>query len=227
VVDRRPGDLLTVLVGLKGEQVLGDGAVVGPWSVRTAADGGEQFVDGGAQLLRHLFEKVVGEAGEGVAERDFLEGGDAEGVLGADSGSGRYEDQERAGQDTVAFAAVAQLDQLRAADSHIMQWLVRGKVVARAEQTDRGIGAERTAQPAHQRGGEFGLDIGDAHAVPGTAFADELGQLRHQDAFEGLPQVFGSGLDQASRTARVAGHGVLTPVRAAAMVYLGVMVCVR
>ena len=88
MVDGRPSDLVAVGVGVQSEKVLGDGAIACLPSVRTAANGGEQFVNGGAQPLRHLIEEIVGEKDVGVAERDFFEGGDAEGVLCADPDTG-------------------------------------------------------------------------------------------------------------------------------------------
>ena len=165
-----------------------------PAVVRTAANGGEQFVNGGAQPLRHLIEEILGEKDVGVAKRDFFEGGDAEGVLCADPDAGRHEDQQRAGEGAFVFAAVAQLDQLGAADPHVVQRPVRREVVAGAEQADRGVGAESTAQPTHQWGSEFRLDLSNPHAMPGAAPADELGQLGNENAFEGLPQILGGGL---------------------------------
>jgi hypothetical protein len=125
VVERGPGDLVTVGVGLEGEEVLGDGAVACLPSVRKAANGGEQFVDGGTQPLRHLVEEVVGETGVGVTERDLLEGGDAERILGTHPDHGRHENQQRALQGTFALAAVAELDQLGAGYPDIVQRPIR------------------------------------------------------------------------------------------------------
>jgi hypothetical protein len=60
------------------------------------------------------------------------------------------------------------------------------------------------------------------------ALANDRGQLRNKDAFEGFPQILGGGLNQAGCSGRGSGHRVLAPVCAAVpMAYLGVMVWVR
>ena len=61
VIDGRPSDLIAVGVGVQSEKVLGKRVIACRPSVRTAANGGEQFINGGAQPLRHLIEEIVGE----------------------------------------------------------------------------------------------------------------------------------------------------------------------
>ena len=159
--ERRPDDFRVVVVELDrqqepGARVAGRVAATSPRRPSRGSRSTPRRRSGG-----QLGEQPVGELGVDVAERHFLEGGDAEGVLGARVGARRDEDEQRRPQ-LSCLVRVAQLHQLGAGHRDL-----GGDERRRAEHEHLGAVAHGGADPLAQPDRERRLRVGHARAVAG------------------------------------------------------------
>ncbi|WUJ07118.1 hypothetical protein OHA21_00015 [Actinoplanes sp. NBC_00393] len=114
---RRPGGWPVVVVGRHGQQVSCPLGSAGR-PCRVFVEPGEHLEQIVAQFVRHVHQQLRDQIRVDLAERDVLEGGHVERVLGADVHAGREEDEQRRTQ-PVLGVRVAQLDQLGAGHGDI------------------------------------------------------------------------------------------------------------